>query len=175
MKALTYDREMEVRHDNGKLVASGTKHVDDIKYGAEPHILWKEIVPALEEVFGKLKINKKTFTNTGVRHSRQDDGTIVTDQDEYILALKTITTPKMIGKPAEDDADDELTALFWSLLGAVAYAIYTILASCLCCKFAMQHLQAQDLALAATQCTSPCGTEASSQTDVSGYDAHRTT
>ena len=125
MKALTYDREMEVRHDNGKLVASGTKHVDDIKYGAEPHILWKEIVPALEEVFGKLKINKKTFTNTGVRHSRQDDGTIVTDQDEYILALKTITTPKMIGKPAEDDADDELTALFWSLLGAVAYAIIT--------------------------------------------------
>jgi len=125
MKALTFDREMEVRHDNDKLVASACKHVDDIKYGAEPDVLYKVIIPALEEVFGKLKINKNTFTNTGVRHTRQADGTIVTDQDEYIQALKPITNHKMVGKPADDDADDELTALFWSLLGAAAYAIIT--------------------------------------------------
>ena len=112
MKSLTFDREMEVRHDRGKLVASGTKHVDDIKYGAVPAILWKEIVPALEAVFGELKINKKVFTNTGVRHARQEDGGIITDQDEYISALKPIQHVKMIGQSPDADADDELASLF---------------------------------------------------------------
>jgi hypothetical protein len=39
MKPTTFDPELEVRHDNGELVAMQAKHVDDIKICGVPEIV----------------------------------------------------------------------------------------------------------------------------------------
>ena len=125
MHPTTYDHELEVRHDHGKLTAISAKHVDDIKIGGEPYVIKTHIIPALEEVFGKLKYNETKFTNTGVRHERHADGSVTLDQDEYISALKPISHPSMIGAKADAEAGQTLIELFWSLLGAAAYMLIT--------------------------------------------------
>jgi hypothetical protein len=125
MLPTTMDPELEVRHDGGKLVAIGTKHVDDLKFGAEPKLLKDAIIPALEAEFGKLSYSESNFTNTGVRHKRLKDGTVTLDQDEYIAALKPINSPEMIGAPGDRPASDRLAELYRSLLGAAAYFLIT--------------------------------------------------
>ncbi len=89
-----YDNEFEVRHDeDGWLTATCTKYVDDLKLGGVKPVLFMEIVPAPEEVFGKLKYNEFKFTNSGVRHPQRIDGRIPMDQDGYIDVLKPIGHP----------------------------------------------------------------------------------
>ena len=87
LKPITHDNEFEVRHDQGKLTAVATKHVDDVKLGGEKHIIKDEILPELERVFGKLKYHENNFLNTGIQHKRLEDGSITLDQDDYIKAL----------------------------------------------------------------------------------------
>ena len=125
MKPTTLDSELELRHEQGKFVAIAAKHVDDIKFGADPKVPKQEIIPALESEFGKLSYSGSNFTNTGVRHKRHSDGTVTLDQDEYIAALKPISSPEMIGAPGDRPASERLSELFRSLLGAAAYSLIT--------------------------------------------------
>ena len=121
----TMDPELELRFDNGILVCTCSKHVDDLKFGGREHIIKNEIIPALEAVFGKLKYHEAKFTTVGIRHTHLDNGDVVQDQDEYIQALKTITHPSMVGKAGDVAAEPEVVELFWSLLGAAAYMLIT--------------------------------------------------
>ena len=53
------------------------------------------------------------------------NGDIEWDQDDYIKDLIPITHHELTGKKKEDLPSEQLTALFWSLLGALAYALTT--------------------------------------------------
>ena len=52
-------------------------------------------------------------------------GGVEVDQDAYIKGLKPITHTDLVGKAAEAPLPDHIHASFWSLLGAVAYALLT--------------------------------------------------
>ncbi|CAE8594372.1 unnamed protein product [Polarella glacialis] len=124
MVPTTMDREFEVRHDDGRLVAMQVKHVDDVKMGGETAIV-HDIIAKLEVVFGKLAYHKQEFTNCGVHHVQHADGSVEMDQDEYVKALIPIQHESLIGASPEAELGPELTAKFWSLLGALAYALMT--------------------------------------------------
>ena len=69
--------------------------------------------------------NYNQFANCGVHQVRHSNGDIEWDQDEYLDALIPIKHPRLTGAKAEDDPDEELIGLFWSLLVALAYALTT--------------------------------------------------
>ena len=94
LKPTTFDPELEVKHKDGKLVLMIAKHVDDIKVTGEVQEV-KTLMTELENVFGKLTVNRNEFTNCGIRHRKHKDGTITLDQDEYIRALIPITHPEL--------------------------------------------------------------------------------
>ena len=79
----------------------------------------------VEKVFGKCKLNKKTFTNCGVKYAQLDNGDVTMDQDDYIKTLRPIMTPELTGAAAEQDATKLVTDMFVSLRGALAYTILT--------------------------------------------------
>ena len=106
------------------MTARNVKHVDDLKLAGRPELV-EDIIRKIEAVFGKLKRNYSEFTNCGIRHRLLPDHSVELDQDEYIAALIPIQHPDMIGAKGEDDASEALIALFWSLLGAVAYTLMT--------------------------------------------------
>ena len=66
-----YDDQPIMRHDEvtGELELIATKHVDDVKVAAPPHIL-QEFIDTLYKAFGndELDINRNSCTNCGVRH-----------------------------------------------------------------------------------------------------------
>ena len=125
MKPTSRDPELEVKHDQySKLVSLLGKHVDDLKIGGQPAFL-KIIVDTLEYHFGKLKYEAREFTNTGVRHRQLEDGTIITDQDKYIKAIKTISSTSTSGKKCDESCTEEMKTEFASAIGAIAYALIT--------------------------------------------------
>ena len=108
-----------------RLVAVMTKHVDDLKVtGEKSVIIW--ILEQIQKVFGQLKIEWNNFTNCGVRH-RQDpvSKTVTLDQDDYIKGIKLCVSSELTGKGSEELCGTELHAQYWSVLGAIAYAILT--------------------------------------------------
>jgi len=119
LKSTSYDTEFEIQP--GLLTA---KHVDDISMtGTEGKI--DSYTKAVEDVFGKCKLNKKQYTNCGVRYTQLENGDIVMDQDEYIATMRPIQTPELTGAPAEQDATKTVSDLFVSLRGALAYTTLT--------------------------------------------------
>ena len=124
MRPTTKDPELEVKHQAGDLVAMMAKHVDDIKMGALRKVM-ELIISEIERHFGKLKYHEGEFTNTGVRHKQLQDGSVRTDQDEYIKAIKPVSHSKLIGASAEADCDVEMTTYFASSLGGIAYTLLT--------------------------------------------------
>ena len=124
LKPTTFDPELEVKHKDGKLVLMIAKHVDDIKATGEVQEV-KTLMTELENVFGKLTVNRDEFTNCGIRHRKHKDGTIILDQDEYIRALIPITHPELTGVAPETKASEHMVSLYRSLLGAVAYTQLT--------------------------------------------------
>ena len=111
--------------DRGELDFIGSKHVDDIKVGAEDEVR-DEFVAAFEQVFGRgeIDVTAVNFTNCGLRHIRVADGYTV-DQTEYLLALKPIVHADLTGTPPDQPAPDHIAKLFLSLLMAMAYTLQT--------------------------------------------------
>ena len=79
----------------------------------------------MSEVFGELDYREKEFVCTGVRHRQTEDGSVVMDQTDYIKAFKPVAHPQLVGAPAEAETTPAVHAEFISLLGAVAYALFT--------------------------------------------------
>ena len=66
------------------------------------------------------------FTNCGLRHIQcRRTFEITLDQEEYIKNLRPIIHSDLKGKSKDTECSLELTQLFMSLLGAVAYALMT--------------------------------------------------
>ncbi|MCP4853985.1 MAG: hypothetical protein GY903_05790, partial [Fuerstiella sp.] len=102
-----------------------TKHVDDLKMSGQAERL-KQIIDALESVFGKMTQHWNEFQNCGMRHRRNTETHVITvDQIEYIAALKPIVDPQIGKNNAEQDCSKLLHDLFRSLLGATAFATLT--------------------------------------------------
>ena len=92
-----------------------TKHVDDLKIGGLPPRPQK-VLEQIEKVFGPMDRNYNEFTNCGVHQVRHKNGDIEWDQDSFIADLIPIIHPRLAGADKESALDEELTALFWSLL-----------------------------------------------------------
>jgi len=117
----TVDGKLCMKHtvDAGrpKLVASMTKHVDDLKLaGIIREII--AILPQIAKFFGKLKIEWHDFTKRGVRH-RQHKVTkeITLDQMEYASSLRIIAHSDPLSKKSEDAVSADLHSLYRSRLG----------------------------------------------------------
>ncbi len=83
MKSSHIDPELCIRHENGSTTAVMTKHVDDLKITGKPEQV-RQILAAIQAVFGELKIEWHTFTNCGVRHIQcKVTMQITLDQSEY--------------------------------------------------------------------------------------------
>ena len=121
----TVDGELVMKYENNRLLCLMAKHVDDLKLAGEREVILK-ILKSIQDVFGELKIEWHTFTNCGLRHI-QDPKTfcITLDQEVYVQNIKPIVHEDLRGKASDKDCSPELTQLFMSLLGAVAYALMT--------------------------------------------------
>ena len=119
LKQTTYDPEFEVMKD---LLTA--KHVDDVNMaGTENQIdIYKTKV---DNVFGSTKIHKHEYTNCGVRSIMDSQHNVSLDQDEYIKTLRPIVSPELTGASPEQEATKNLTDMFVSLRGAIAYVLLT--------------------------------------------------
>ena len=126
-KPSLYDDQLIMRHHavTGELEFLATKHVDDIKVAAPPHIL-EEFIATLHESFGEgeLEITRDSFTNCGVRHLKTPTGYTL-DQTEYLKALKPINIPNASAMTSDMPAPPDLASSFLSLLMALAYTLLT--------------------------------------------------
>ena len=129
MQPCTTDGEICLLHADlqGKKVlkAMMCKHVDDLKLAGERDTIIG-ILKQIETVFGQLKIDWNNFTNCGVRHT-QDPQTkeVKLDQDDYIKGIKVCESSEITKSASEGKAGPELHAQYWSVLGAIAYAVLT--------------------------------------------------
>jgi hypothetical protein len=124
--ACTVDGELCMKHDaNKNLIALMAKHVDDLKMAGLRDIIIK-IIQLIEQVFGKLKIEWNNFTNCGVRHT-QDPKTkgVIMDQNDYVKGIKLCESSDLSAKGIDTLCDTPLHHQYWSVLGAVAYAVMT--------------------------------------------------
>ena len=123
-RASLYDPQLLMLHKKETLVLAITVHVDDIKMaGLKSEI--DSLVKTLEGHFGKLTYQESEFTNCGICHKRLPDGTITFDQTEYLSALKPINPKHYASLQKDAPCPEHLRALYWSLLGAVAYSALT--------------------------------------------------
>ena len=119
LQSTSYDHELEIKKD-----LMTAKHVDDINMAGTERMI-DLYTSEVEKVFGKCKLNKQNFTNCGVRYIQHSNGDITTDQDAYIKTLRPIVSPELTGAAAERDASKNVTDLFVSLRGALAYTTLT--------------------------------------------------
>ena len=107
------------------LQAMMTKHVDDLKTTG-PRETALKIFGAIEKVFGPLKINWNNFTNCGIRHAQNIETKEITlDQTEYIQQIKPIIHADLRNKLPDEVCVHELHMLYWSVLGALNFALLT--------------------------------------------------
>ena len=101
------------------------KHVDDLKLaGDKDTIIW--ILQQIEKVFGKLKIEWNDFKNCGIKHAQNtSDWSITLDQNDYVKGIKLVEHKDMVGANPEDMCSPEVHAQYWSVLGAIAFALLT--------------------------------------------------
>ena len=122
-RASLYDPQLLMLHKKGTLVLAITVHVLSKMAGLKSEI--DSLVKTLEGHFGKLTYQESEFTNCGICHKRLPDGTITLDQSEYLSALKPINPKHYANLQKDALCPEHLRALYWSLLGAVAYSALT--------------------------------------------------
>eukprot|EP00959_Pyramimonas_sp_CCMP1952_P331528 6942480-Pyramimonas_sp.AAC.1 len=82
-------------------------------------------VKCVEDAFGECNLSKHTCTNCAVRYTKDEDGNVTLDQDEYIKQLRPIQHPELTGADADAQATKMVAYMFVSLRGALAYALIT--------------------------------------------------
>ena len=119
LQPTSFDTEFEVKPD-----LRTAKHVDDVNMTGTDKCI-DSYVTAVEQVFGKCKVHKHQFTNCDVRHTKNSNGDVILDQDEYIKTLRPIVSSELTGAPPQDKATRSVANSFVSLRGAIAYTVLT--------------------------------------------------
>jgi hypothetical protein len=117
------DRQLFVKHVNGRLVLLLSVHVDDLKMTGEPDQL-ESLLKLITAHFDELKVERDTFEHLGLRHVLIPDGRRTIDQDQYIGELKHIDESgcrSTLDMPVSLDVKTQ----FMSLLGGVAWVVQT--------------------------------------------------
>ena len=113
-----------------RLVLILSTHVDDFK-GAGEAWYRQKLIEGLEKEFSTLKIKTGHFECVGVMHE-QDPVTfeVWTHQHHYVPQIKEIPVDAKALVPDEEPADEDLTQLFVSLVGALAWLVLPMNNSC---------------------------------------------
>ena len=100
------------------------KHVDDIDVAALGSSI-DTCVKQVDNTFGTCKLNKRARATCAVRYSKDERGSVQTDQDDDLKQLRPIALSELTGAPAEAKAAKTVTDMFASLRGAPACALLT--------------------------------------------------
>ena len=114
--------ESKAAYNNSqRLVLILSTHVDDFK-GVGEDWYRQKLIKGLEKEFSTLKIKSGSFECVGVMHE-QDPSTheVRTYQHHYVPQVKEIPVDVKVTVPDEEPADEDLSQLFMSLLGAFAW------------------------------------------------------
>ncbi len=85
-----------------------------------------KLSPGSCSAFGQLKIERNNFTNCGVRHQQDVETKEVSlDQIEYVKGISLCVSSEISSSKPEEAASSGLHAQYWSVLGAIAYAVLT--------------------------------------------------
>jgi len=133
------DGEFCTKFIGERLVCTIAIHVDDLKIAGERDVVDK-VMTKLQQVFGETRVIWHDFTNCGVRRV-QDPRTeeVTLDQIVYVHALRPISFAELQSAKNEDKRSAELTTLYQSLLGAVAYATHTRVDACVFISALQRH------------------------------------
>ena len=106
-------------------------HVDDFK-GAGEALYRQRLIDGLEKVFSTLTIKTGSFECVGVMHE-QDAATFAvwTHQHHYVPQVKEIPVDAKALVPHEEPADEDLSQLSMSLVGALAWLVLTMPSICI--------------------------------------------
>ena len=129
----------------GRLVLIISTHVDDLK-GAGEEKYRQIFLKTLEARFGALKIKQRCFECVGVMHEH-DPKTfeIWTHQGHYVPQIKEIPCDLKALVSDETPADEDMTAMFMSLVGALAWLVLTMPAICVYVAYLQRHTKAPTL------------------------------
>ena len=103
-----------------------TTHIDDIK-GSATEEECEILLAALRRDYGNdAKIEKTAFEHTGIQHVQDENkSTVYTHQNHYIKDLSEIPTSHLDMKDLDKEVDADTHALYWSLLGGIAWLLQT--------------------------------------------------
>ena len=98
------------------------KQVDDMNVAG-----WREEIRNLryhlEQAFGPLNFQEKSYTCVGIHFEQLENGTDQLDQNDYIASMNAVMHPELTGPPPDKKATLTVQALYQSLLGDVAHAL----------------------------------------------------
>ena len=85
------------------------------------------MLAALKKDYGDdAKIEKTSFEHTGIQHIQDEaKSTVYTHQNHYIKDLSEIPTSSLDMKDLDKEVDADTHALYWSLLGGIAWLLQT--------------------------------------------------
>ena len=128
-----------------RLVLILSTHVDDFKGAGESEYRQK-LIAGLEKEFSTLKIKTGNFECVGVMHE-QDPSTfeVWTHQHHYVPQIKEIPVDAKALVPDEEPADEDLSQLFMSLVGALAWLILTMPSICIYVAYLQRQTKAPNL------------------------------
>ena len=109
-----------------RLVLIVSTHVDDLK-GAGEDKYRRMLLAGLEKEFSTLKVKSGSFECVGVMHEQNPKTfEIWTHQQHYIPQIMEIPVDAKALVPDEHACDEDLTQLFMSLVGALAWLTLTM-------------------------------------------------
>ena len=120
-------------------------HVDDLK-GAGEEKYRQIFLKAFEARFGALKIKQRCFECVGVMHEQGPTTfEIWTHQGHYVPQIKEIPCDLKALVSDETLADEDMAALYMSLVGALAWLVLTMPAICVYVAYLQRHTKAPTL------------------------------
>ena len=123
-RALRVDGAIYIWFHDNVLAGITSAHVDDLKItGNDKFLEW--VIAAVEQVVGKLKIQRGTFEHCGIIHVQHDDCSVSISQDHYAKNLNPISTTTFDLTKEDTVLAKEFHELYMSLLGGLSWLTQT--------------------------------------------------
>ena len=103
-----------------------TTHIDDIK-GSATEEECEILLTAIKKDYGSdANIERTSFEHTGIQHAQDETKrTVYTHQNHYVKDLSEIPTSHLDMKDLDNEVDTDTHAMYWSLLGGIAWLLQT--------------------------------------------------